>query len=369
MAIECAPPATAAGTSRRAVDDEREGPGQNALASLAARSGHDGRERPRLRLAFDVRDERMVRRAPLCGVDARHRALVERARRQAVDGLGRHRDEAACRAAHARPRRPRPGRARRGSTVRTRGIMAFSARALRLPSGPRSGQLSDPCANCCVPRTLSLLALAALVAVPVAVAMVACGGSEQPPADAAPASDEPGRQRASAVSAAPAATATATATASAAPPPPAPAPTSTVATTKTDAAWAACHPSFKAKRKDVSNDVAAMAKACATATKMKLVGKTLTGKQARRGRAAELPVRREGEPLLPRLRAGSDGIKDLDLVVKDSAGIVVGQDSTDDPSPVVLEDGAVCFSKDDKASVVVSVGMGKGSYAVQVWGD
>ena len=55
--------------------------------------------------------------------------------------------------------------------------------------------------------------------------------------------------------------------------------------------------------------------------------------------------------------------------MKDSASIVVGQDSTDDPSPVVMEDGAVCFSKDDKATVVVSVGMGKGSYAVQIWSN
>ena len=38
-----------------------------------------------------------------------------------------------------------------------------------------------------------------------------------------------------------------------------------------------------------------------------------------------------------------------------------GEDSTDDPSPVVLEDGAVCFTEADAATVVVSVGMGKGS--------
>ena len=29
----------------------------------------------------------------------------------------------------------------------------------------------------------------------------------------------------------------------------------------------------------------------------------------------------------------------------------------------------MCFSKDDKATVVVSVGMGKGSYAVQIWSN
>jgi hypothetical protein len=35
----------------------------------------------------------------------------------------------------------------------------------------------------------------------------------------------------------------------------------------------------------------------------------------------------------------------------------------------VLDDGAACFAKDDKASVVVSVGMGSGVYAVQIWSD
>jgi hypothetical protein len=163
--------------------------------------------------------------------------------------------------------------------------------------------------------------------------------------------------------------ATATETASATPPPPPPAPTSTVATVKTDASWAGCHQSFKAKGKDVSNDVAAMAKACATLTKMKLFGKTLTGKQADQDAPQSFPLDAKANHCYRAFAQASEGIKDLDVVVKDSAKIVVGQDATDDPSPVVMEDGAVCFSKDDKANVVVSVGMGKGSYALQIWSD
>ena len=65
----------------------------------------------------------------------------------------------------------------------------------------------------------------------------------------------------------------------------------------------------------------------------------------------------------------AETIKDLDLAIKDSAGAIAGEDSTDDPSPVVLEDGAVCFTESDSATVVVAVGMGTGAYAVQVWGD
>ena len=65
----------------------------------------------------------------------------------------------------------------------------------------------------------------------------------------------------------------------------------------------------------------------------------------------------------------ADGIKDLDLAIKDSTGAIAGEDTTDDPSPVVLEDGAVCFKEADSASVVVSVGMGKGAFALQIWKD
>ncbi|HEY5243741.1 MAG TPA: hypothetical protein VIJ22_19810, partial [Polyangiaceae bacterium] len=163
--------------------------------------------------------------------------------------------------------------------------------------------------------------------------------------------------------------ATATDTTPPAPPPPPPAPTSTVATTKTDASWAGCHQSYKAKGKDVAGDVAAMSKGCAAVTKMKLLGKTLLGKQGAEDPPQSFPFDAKANHCYRGYAQASEGIKDLDVVVKDSASIVVGQDSTDDPSPVVLEDGAVCFSKDDKATLVVSVGMGKGSYAVQIWSN
>ena len=52
-----------------------------------------------------------------------------------------------------------------------------------------------------------------------------------------------------------------------------------------------------------------------------------------------------------------------------TAGAVAGEDSTDAPSPVVQEDGAVCFKTADDATAVVSIGAGSGAYAVQVWGD
>jgi hypothetical protein len=219
-------------------------------------------------------------------------------------------------------------------------------------------------------RTISLTALP-LVAAPfvVSIALQACGGETPPPAPPPVASAPVDTSAASAPATASAAPPPDTGSAVVAPPPPPPAPTSTVATTKSDASWAGCHQSYKAAGKDVSKDVAAMAGGCKAQTKMKVMGKTVTGKQADQDAPQSYPLDAKANHCYRVYAQASEGIKDLDLVVKDSAGVIVGQDSTDDPSPVVLEDGAVCFSKDDKASVVVSVGMGKGTYALQIWSD
>ncbi len=134
-----------------------------------------------------------------------------------------------------------------------------------------------------------------------------------------------------------------------------------------DASWASCHQNFKAENKSVVRDVVAMAKTCEKVTSMKLVGKPLTGTQADTDVPQTFPLEAKAEHCYRVYGQASPGIQDLDVFVKDSAGVIVGQDSTDDPSPVVLEDGAVCFRKADKATIVVSVGMGKGNYALEVW--
>ena len=199
----------------------------------------------------------------------------------------------------------------------------------------------------------------------------ACAGEQPPPPMPPPGSPATVQVTppSSAVPVASAAPAAPEASASAAPVAPPPAPTSTVANAKSDGSWAPCHQSYKATAKDVSKDVAAMAKGCEKQTKMKVIGKTATGKQSDQDKAQTLPLDAKANHCYRVYAQAADGIKDLDIAVKDSAGVIVGEDSTDDPSPVVMEDGAVCFTKDDKASIVVSVGMGSGSYAVQVWGD
>ena len=140
---------------------------------------------------------------------------------------------------------------------------------------------------------------------------------------------------------------------------------------KQDAAWLACHKDYKptSKGKNLEADVTKLAKGCEKVTKMKLIGKTQTGKQDAEGKPQTFPLKAAAGKCY-RVYAESDpGITDLDMAIKDSNGDIAGEDSTDDPSPVVLEDGAVCFKEADDAVVIVSVGSGKGAYALQVWGD
>jgi hypothetical protein len=102
---------------------------------------------------------------------------------------------------------------------------------------------------------------------------------------------------------------------------------------------------------------------------MKQVGKTLLAKQSAEDPPQSFPLEAKANHCYRAYARGSAEIKDLDLALKDSAGVLLGQDSADDATPVVLRDGAVCFHKDDQASIVVSVGMGRGAYAVQLWSD
>ena len=151
--------------------------------------------------------------------------------------------------------------------------------------------------------------------------------------------------------------------------PPVPNPVSTKGTAKSDPAWAACRRGFVAKKKDVARDVQEMALGCAKVTSMKLVGKTLTGKQSDQDPPQTFPLNAEAGHCYRVYSQASDGIRDLDLSIKDGAGAVAGEDSTGEASPVLLEDGAICFKEADSATIVVSVGLGKGTYALEIWRD
>lgn len=144
---------------------------------------------------------------------------------------------------------------------------------------------------------------------------------------------------------------------------------STKANKKHDPAWGVCHQSFKPAGKSDEADVSAMAAGCAAVTKMKLVGSTITGKQDAENQLQTLPLKADAGKCYRVYAHGGAGVADLDLAIEDSNGDIVAQDTTDDPSPVIVEDGAVCFKVADAAKLIVSMGAGKGSYALQVWSD
>jgi hypothetical protein len=219
--------------------------------------------------------------------------------------------------------------------------------------------------------TRALRGLAAGASLGLAAGPAACGGANAHPAThpaAASSATPAGAAPQPAESAANAPTAPTSSFVSPPPPPP-PDARSTKVTARRDPAWAACHAGYEAKRKDVSRDVEAMAAACAKVTTLKVVGKTLTGKQSDQDPPQSFPLKAEGGHCYRVYAQGSEGIRDLDLAIKDSTGAVAAEDSTDDASPVVLEDGLVCFKETDAAVVVVSVGLGKGTYALSIASD
>jgi hypothetical protein len=194
------------------------------------------------------------------------------------------------------------------------------------------------------PRSAPLFALLPLV-------LLACGGGSDapPPATAATA----------------ATSATVTGSASLVP---AGSAGSTKAEMRTNRDWAPCHAAYKLDTSDLTAQVDAMAKGCASVTGMHSIAAS-KGKQAAANPPQAFGFHAEAGHCYRAYAVAETAITDLDLVIKDSTGAIAGEDSTDDPTPVVLENGAVCFKSADDAQVMVSVGSGQGSYAVQVWGD
>jgi hypothetical protein len=120
---------------------------------------------------------------------------------------------------------------------------------------------------------------------------------------------------------------------------------------------------------NVATEVAQMAQGCAAITKMHPLGAPWQATQTAASAPQSFPVKAQANHCYRVYGAAVTGIKDLDLVLKDSTGAVAGEDSTDDPTPVVLEDGVVCFKENDEATIVASVGDGGGAFALQVWSD
>ncbi len=102
---------------------------------------------------------------------------------------------------------------------------------------------------------------------------------------------------------------------------------------------------------------------------MHRMGEPFTGEQKAADKPQTFPWKARAGHCYRAYGVGAAGIKNLDLLMQDSEGSVLGQDGTDDGAPVVLDAGAACFKQDDEAAVVVSVGDGAGAFAVEVWED
>jgi hypothetical protein len=134
-------------------------------------------------------------------------------------------------------------------------------------------------------------------------------------------------------------------------------------------AWTPCHASYQVNpATDLATSVDQMSKGCAATTGMHMID-SFKGQQAASNAPQIQPLHAQANHCYRVYGVAAATIQDLDVLIKDSTGAPAGEDTTDDPTPVVLEDGAVCFTQADEASIVVSIGAGSGAYALQVWSD
>jgi len=140
--------------------------------------------------------------------------------------------------------------------------------------------------------------------------------------------------------------------------------TSTKAKLRRNIAFESCHVSFHASGGDPAAAVTQMAQGCADVTGMHPLGPPVTASAS-----TSFPLHAEAGHCYRVYGVASGTVQDLDVRIQDSSGGVAGQDETDNATPVLSEDGAVCFDASDQATVQAAIGAGSGSYAVQVWSD
>jgi hypothetical protein len=134
---------------------------------------------------------------------------------------------------------------------------------------------------------------------------------------------------------------------------------------RVDPALAACGGVAKPQAKDPVDHVKRIGEACAAAAKMKPVLSILRGQQGDKDAHQENKFRAEANHCYRLYFAGDESVKDVVIVLRDSAGDVVAEA----PGPAVPHDGVACFTSGDEVSILVGIGSGKGAWAAQVWTD
>jgi hypothetical protein len=151
-------------------------------------------------------------------------------------------------------------------------------------------------------------------------------------------------------------------------PPPATHPDSEKVTWKRDPSFAKCHNDVKTG-KDLVAGVTAIAQGCASLMKLHQIGQTVQDTFANLDKAHPIPLHAEAGHCYRAYGLSEDALQDLDIAIIDSAGKFCGEDGSDSPDAVTLEDGAICFTATDDVNVNVAAGNGNGKYAVEIWGD
>lgn len=118
-----------------------------------------------------------------------------------------------------------------------------------------------------------------------------------------------------------------------------------------------------------ASDVAAVVKACATATKQKPVGPAWSGNQKPDAPAQRFPFAAAAGRCYRAYGSAAAGITDMSILVVDSAGATAAQGHSDGGRVIAPAGGSACFREADQAAVVVSVGRGMGAFAVQLTSD
>ncbi|MBX3234204.1 MAG: hypothetical protein KIT84_40325 [Labilithrix sp.] len=134
---------------------------------------------------------------------------------------------------------------------------------------------------------------------------------------------------------------------------------------KADGALLACGGQTSAQAKDPAALVKKIGEGCAASSKMKPVGALLRGTQADKDAHQDQKFRAEANHCYRVYFATDESVKDVVVVLRDSAGDVVAEA----PGPSAPQGGAACFTAADEVTLTVGVGSGKGAWAAQVWSD
>ncbi len=142
------------------------------------------------------------------------------------------------------------------------------------------------------------------------------------------------------------------------------------ASTKTHPEWEGCHKGWRPTGSDAAKAVEALANACAPVSKMHGAAPTITGSQnAVSTTPSSYKFHAQANHCYRVYAVASSNVKSLVAVVTDSDGASIAEYHTDDVTPYIAPDEALCFTADDDAKILVSVGLGDGPYAIAVWQD